>query len=332
MATLTPLTLDEARALGALYGLDVTSMAPIPAGSVNTNVALSLADGQKVFLRIYEEQGHEGAAVEAKLLTHLGGRGVKTPMPIARADGAGFLASHRGKPTSVFPWVLGESLCQASVTAERAFAVGAALARVHAAGASFEGAGQSRFGPADLRKRLTAVLALDLPGDLRAAAERLSQRLLSYEGRGSACAGRSYEARAPLFQGLIHSDLFRDNVLWHEGEISALLDFESASLGSLPFDVMVTALAWCFGDRLEEGLMRALMDGYTSVRPLPEGEAAALYDEGVLAAVRFSVTRITDFELRPRGVGLFKDYRRFLARLDALDALGPSGLRAALGV
>ncbi len=87
LATLTPLTLDEARTLGALYGLDVASMAPIPAGSVNTNVALSLRNGQKVFLRIYEEQGHEGAAVEAKLLTHLGGRGVKTAMPIARADG-----------------------------------------------------------------------------------------------------------------------------------------------------------------------------------------------------------------------------------------------------
>ncbi len=320
LATLTPLTLDEARTLGALYGLDVASMEPIPAGSVNTNVALSLRNGQKVFLRIYEEQGHEGAAVEAKLLTHLGGRGVKTAMPIARADGAGFLASHRGKPTSVFPWAFGESLCQARVTGEGAFAVGAALAQVHAAGASFEGAGQSRFGPADLRKRITAVLALDLPGDLRAATERLSQRLLPYE------------ARAPRVHGLIHGDLFRDNVLWHEGEISALLDFESASLGSRPFDVMVTALAWCFGDRLDMGLMRALVDGYTSVRPLPEGEAAALYDEGVLAAVRFSVTRITDFELRPRGVGLFKDYRRFLARLDALDALGTSGLRAALGV
>jgi homoserine kinase type II len=68
------------------------------------------------------------------------------------------------------------------------------------------------------------------------------------------------------------------------------------------------------------------------VRPLPEDEAARLHEEGTFAALRFAVTRITDFELRPRGTGVFKDYRRFLARADALDALGSEGLRAMLGV
>ncbi len=58
-------------------------------------------------------------------------------------------------------------------------------------------------------------------------------------------------SRPIVGQGLIHGDLFRDNVLWREGEISALLDFESASRGSRPFDLMVTILAWCFGDSLD---------------------------------------------------------------------------------
>jgi homoserine kinase type II len=130
----------------------------------------------------------------------------------------------------------------------------------------------------------------------------------------------------------VHGDLFRDNVLWKDGRVRALLDFESASHESYPFDLMVTLLAWCFGDRLEPALARAMAQGYARVRPLPEAEAARLHDEGSFAALRFSVTRITDFELRPRGLGVFKDFRRFVARAEALDALGPAGLRAMLGI
>jgi homoserine kinase type II len=75
-----------------------------------------------------------------------------------------------------------------------------------------------------------------------------------------------------------------------------------------------------------------MAQGYARTRPLPEGEAARLHQEGTFAALRFSITRITDFELRPRGSGVFKDYRRFLARGEVLEALGPAGLRALLGV
>jgi len=95
---------------------------------------------------------------------------------------------------------------------------------------------------------------------------------------------------------------------------------------------MVTLLAWCVGDALDPELARALADGYTAARPLPEAEAEALYAEGSFAALRFAITRITDFELRPRGSGVYKDFRRFVARGAALTALGSDGLRALLGV
>lgn len=121
-------------------------------------------------------------------------------------------------------------------------------------------------------------------------------------------------------------------MLWTNGRIAALLDFESASHESYPFDLMVTLLAWCFGDHLDPALARAMAQGYARVRPIPEAEAARLYEEGSFAALRFTITRITDFELRPRGSGVFKDFRRFLARGEALDALGPAGLRDMLGV
>jgi homoserine kinase type II len=322
MATLTPLLFDDARRLGAAYGLDVTAVRGIPAGSVNSNYALTLGGGGQVFLRVYEEQQAASAAGEARLLAHLEAHGVKTPRPLSLVGGeaSGFIAEHAGKPVAVFPWIEGDSLCQKRVTPKAARQVGAALAEVHRAGDSFEGAPASRFGEAQLASRLRGLEAMRLDADLTAIVARLGLDLARLASR-------------PIVgQGLIHGDLFRDNVLWREGEIGALLDFESASRGSRPFDLMVTLLAWCFGDGLDHELVRALAQGYTAVRPLPEDEAAALHAEGSFAALRFSITRITDFELRPRGSGVFKDYRRFLARGRALDELGPRGLRALLGV
>jgi homoserine kinase type II len=323
MALLTPVSIDDAVHLGALYGLTVTGARPILAGSVNTNVELSLAGGGRAFLRVYEEQTLATAAHEATLLAHLAAHGVVTPRPLAlgRHPDA-FIAAHAGKPVAVFPWIEGEILCQGRVTPDAAAQVGEALARVHLAGESLGGAPPTRFGSAELERRLRTLRATSLSPELRDVVQRLSIELERHAARPTGGEG----------VGLVHGDLFRDNVLWTRGRLAALLDFESASLESYAFDLMVTLLAWCFGDRLEPELARALAGGYARVRPLAESEVLRLHPEGAFAALRFAVTRITDFELRPRGSGVYKDYRRFLARGDALVALGPSGLRAMLGL
>jgi homoserine kinase type II len=144
-------------------------------------------------------------------------------------------------------------------------------------------------------------------------APRLSERL-----------ARAERARDPgLPHGIIHGDLFRDNVLWQDGVPVALLDFESACDGSWAYDLMVTALAWCYGSDLDETLVRAMFRGYARERRLTRAELAALSTEGRIGALRFTITRITDFEMR-RGLGerVMKDYRRFFARHERLVALG----------
>jgi homoserine kinase type II len=118
--------------------------------------------------------------------------------------------------------------------------------------------------------------------------------------------------------GVIHGDLFRDNVLWRGGRIVALLDFESAAEGLLAYDLVVTVLAWTYGDRFDPDLVRALLEGYRSVRPLHPGEEATLPRLARRAATRFVVTRITDFFVRGAATGVQKDYRRFVARRDAI--------------
>jgi homoserine kinase type II len=335
MALLTAISDDDARTLLAAYegpplplahaaspGLGpLELLQPLTAGSVNSNFALR-AGGERFFLRIYEEQDAPGARAEAAMVGRLAAAGVPSAPPLRRRDGA-LVSEVRGKPAALFPWKEGTSRCQARVTHEDAGRVGEALARVHLAGGG-ERLGPSRFGYDELSARLDRVVAGADPRFVPSV--RTLRDLL---------AG-AHAARPPgLPQGLIHGDLFRDNVLWAaDGTLAALLDFESASHGAFAFDLMVTVLAWCVGDQLDLSLARALCTGYGRVRPLEEVERRALAAEGMFASLRFAITRITDFGMRapPGGPPPARDWQRFMMRFEKLKALGADGVREALGV
>lgn len=311
------MTLEEGQAIGSVFGLEVVEVEALIAGSVNSNFKLGLDGGGRAFLKVYEEQGWEGAARDVALMDALAAGGVRTPAPLRRRDGEGALAEHAGKPVAVQPWIDGESLCQQRVTPEAARRVGEALGDLHRAGAGLTGAAESRFGLASLARRLEGIAGMDMTASLRADVVMLAGRLSRLQDE---------EARlGPGPEVVIHGDLFRDNVLWAGGEIAALLDFESASRGSAGFDLVVTALSWCFGAALDEGLARAMGAGYAAARGLGREERERLFHDARVAALRFAITRITDYELAPAG-RQYRDYRRFLARWDAIERLGPEGL------
>ncbi|MBX3211376.1 MAG: homoserine kinase [Labilithrix sp.] len=327
MAILTVPTDAELASFVASYPLAPLRKAKgIEAGTVNTSYALELADGQRWFLRIYEEQDAAGAGREAVVLAHLAAHGVPTPAPLAAEDGAS-MSSLAGKPAAIFPWVDGDMLCQRAVTEEAAAEVGGALARIHLAGhAPGAALDAGRFDPAHLVERCERVAsssdadARAIAGELRDAAARIA-------------ASRRHDVP----RGLVHGDLFRDNVLWQAepaasssggcSSIAALLDFESAHDGPFAYDLAVTLLSWSYGSQLETNLGRALVRGYRAVRELEPGDREVLYDEAIFAALRFTITRITDDAIR---VG--KRWQRFVERREAIERLGRAGFLEALGL
>ena len=323
MALLTPLPLADAQRLCRAFGLDVQAVEPLSAGSVNSNFALTATDGRRYFARLYEEQGREGALAELALVSQLSRAGVPVVQCLPRVDGAG-VGDFEGKAFAVFPWLDGEILCQGRVSAKACEALGAALARVHLTTPHVAQPSEGRFRIADLRERLARVEA---EGHAQYAADvaLIRERLSHYEGE---------RARLSPPRGVIHSDLFRDNVLWTPGgELLALLDFESACEGAFAYDIMVTICAWCFGTAFELPLVQAFLRGYHTVRPITPAEVPALKVEGAVGCLRFATTRITDFSLRaPPGKPPVRDYRRFLLRLSQLEAGALDGcIASALG-
>ena len=283
----------------------VLKVQPIPEGIVNSNHRLE-TDREVYFVRIYEEKGLLGARKAAELASELNTKGVRTPAPLADREGR-HIAVVGEKPAAIFPWIDGAIVCQKMVTRAHATRVGEALAKLHVAG---EGVaiGEGRFRIEDIRRRLFQIKQpkwRDATRELMAAMDRWAPK------------------RTPdLPEGLVHGDLFRDNVLWKENEIVALLDFESASQGSFVWDLAVTILAWCYGDDFDRELVGSMIAGYDSVRALSNIEREALLTEACIAAIRFATTRITDYAMKPSEGRVMKDYKRFLSRLESLERDG----------
>jgi homoserine kinase type II len=314
MALLTELSLADARHLGEAFGVDVQSIQPLALGSVNSNFRIVGEGGEEYFGRLYEEQGDAGARDELDLVHGLGAAGVPVAAPLSVvAKGA---PSFAGKPFALFPWLDGEVLCQGRVTVEHCRRVGAALAKVHLASAFLPRLGPGRFGPEKMLERIERVMASGRR-EYFADAERIRESLEHYRA----------ERDPALPSGIVHGDLFRDNVLWKRGELLALLDFESAFHGPFVYDLSVTIQAFCYGDAFDLELARALVRGYEGERPMESREKHAIRVEGALGALRFATTRITDYSLRvPEGAKPERDYRRFLARLAVIEAGGLDGV------
>jgi homoserine kinase type II len=322
LAIRTHVTLQEVAAFFFAYAGEVpTALSPVARGTVNSSYEVTLPFA-RLFLRIYEEQDFRGAREEAARLSYLAERGVRTPAPLPRREG-GFVGELAGKPAALFPWLPGDMRCLRGVTPEDGERVGRALGALHVA-AREAPAGLGRFEPKDLLVRLESIARCGSPS-LASQAPLLRDRLDFW-----------VRAREPdLPHGLIHGDLFRDNVLWaQDGEISALLDFESACRGAFAYDLMVTLLAWAFKDAFDESIARSITRGYLLERPLSKTERRGLLAEGAVAAIRFSVTRITDEAMRAfaerRPPRADKDFKRFVSRLQCLEELGKDGLSSLL--
>jgi homoserine kinase type II len=279
---------------------------PIAVGTINTNVEVRTAS-ERYFLRINEGKTVDDVLREAAIVAHAGARGVPTPVPLA-AEGTGrpFLA-WQGTLVSLFPWVPGRTLGRPEITPTHAAAVGAALARLHETSAGFPDPRPGRYEPEEIDRRLAWVSALGRP-ELAPALAVLGPELQSL----------AVERRRELPCGIIHGDLFVDNVLYDEtGQLAALIDFEQASWGRFAYDLAVTTLAFGYGrDGFRAEIVRALVERYAAVRSPTSDERDCFGAELRFAACRFTVTRITDVHLK-RGAGAppGKDFRRYLERL-----------------
>jgi homoserine kinase type II len=250
-------------------------------------------------------------------MAHLAGRAIPCPQPIADRQGRAF-SMLCGKPATLVTRLPGRDVEYPN--AMQCAAVGAMLARMHAAAADYPDSMPNPRGLAWWR-----AAALEVLPHMPAAEAQLLQAELEHQSRAR---------HRELPQGAIHADLFRDNVLFEADAVGGVIDFYFACTDRLLFDVAVAVNDWCIepDGTLEPARARALLAAYQEVRPFSAAERHAWPDLLRAGALRFWVSRLFDFHCpRPGELTFAKDpahFRRILqariARGEALcELLGP---------
>jgi homoserine kinase type II len=280
------------------------SLEVIADGTINSNFRFD-TDRGRWFVRVNEGKTEDDVAWEAQLVDALARGGVPAPPPMRARDGRPYLPL-LGKWVSVFPWRTGGHVAPDNVTDDRARELGRALATLHEVGRALPTAWRRRsiYDHDHLVARYQQFATRTDP-ELATAIAVLGEEL--------AAAGAAAATRARATAGIIHGDLFRDNVLWEGDRLTAILDFEQASGGSLAYDLAVCINDWCWTGAPRLDLAAALLAGYRSARELTAADREALPIELRAAATRFTITRITDVYLA-RVHQPDKDFRAFLAR------------------
>ncbi|MBS0255896.1 MAG: homoserine kinase [Proteobacteria bacterium] len=240
------------------------------------------------------------------LLDHLAAGGCAVPRTIHDRDGASFRMV-AGKAAALIEFLPGVSVSRP--TPAQARAVGAALARVHLAAQGFAPARANTMGPAAWRQ----LLGDCGPAGLAEIDPALPTLVAEHLPRVSA----AWPADLPT--GVIHADLFPDNVLMLGDQVAGMIDFYFACNDTIAYDVAVTHAAWCFegpGGRFDPAVSAALLAGYQAVRPLDAAELAALPLLAQGAALRFLATRAYDWlNTPPDALVTRKDPMAFARRL-----------------
>ncbi|HLG48252.1 MAG TPA: homoserine kinase [Reyranella sp.] len=302
MAVYTEVSDAELEAFLADYDIGrAESFKGIAEGVENTNYVLATTRGQYM-VTLYEKRvDPKDLPFFLGLMDHLAERGINCPRPIHGRDGQA-LRTLAGKPAAITSFLQG--MWPRRTTVQHCGPVGEALAALHVAGRDF---------PIRRPNALSVSGWRPLFGGARDHVDPALARELTAELD-------FFDANWPkdLPAGVIHADLFNDNVFFLNERLSGIIDFYFACNDFLAYDVAICLNAWCFepDNAFNATKARALLQGYDKVRKLDDTERAALPTLARGSALRFMLTRLYDWVHTPAGALVKrKDPYEYLAKL-----------------
>lgn len=299
MAVFTEVSPADATALLKTLELgELVELKGISGGIENTNYFLtSERDGsqRQHVLTLFERLSFEQLPFYLHLMQHLAAHGIPVPNPVATPKGE-ILLKVKGKPAALVNRLSGHS--ELTPTADHCAQVGATLARMHLAGRDYPRHQPNLRGLPWWNDTVPVVLPY-----METEQAQLLRSELAYQNHVAASA-----AYAALPRGPVHADLFRDNVMFDQGQLSGFFDFYFAGVDTWLFDLAVCLNDWCID--LPTGAhdaerAQAFVAAYQSVRPLEAAERQLLPALLRAGALRFWVSRLWDFHL-PREASMLK--------------------------
>lgn len=256
---------------------------PISEGVENTNYRVDTDRGAYILTLFEKRTRAEDLPFFMALKDHLAGKGLPVAAPIERSGG-GFVGRLAERPAVLVSFLPGRPVM--APQASECAAVGETLAALHGAVRDFSPVRPNPLSIAGWRALADAC---------RTGAETCAPGLAALIDEATEALAAAWPGSLPA--GVVHTDLFPDNVLFNDGAISGVIDFYFSCTDHFAFDLAVIVNAWCFTEEsafLPENA-RAMMSAYTAKRPLAEAEVRAFPILLRGAALRFLLTRLYDW-------------------------------------
>jgi len=284
MAVYTEISDDDLRAFVAGYAIgEVLSCKGIAEGVENSNFLL-VTDQGPFILTLYEKRvDPNDLPFFLGLTEHLSANGVRCPTPVHSQSGE-VLRELSDRPAAIVTFLTG--MWPRRIQNHHCAELGRAMAEMHVVGAEFELTRPNALSVASWRPLLETCAGRGedvLPG----ITAKLHAELDVLEA----------EWPTDLPAGVIHADLFPDNVFFRDEQLSGLIDFYFACNDQFAFDLAICLNAWCFerdGD-FNVTKARKMLRAYRKGRDLSDAEMQALPLLARGAAMRFLLTRLYDW-------------------------------------
>ena len=290
MAVYTDVTADDLTEFLSRYEIgELRSYKGIAEGVENSNFLLHTSAGSFI-LTLYEKRvAAPDLPFFLGLMEHLAARGITCPQPVKNKQG-GVLGSIAGRPAAIVTFLDGVWIRRPHPG--HCAAVGEALAGLHLAGKDFSMQRANALGMQSWR---------GLYNHAKARGDSVRPGLCDEIAKELDALEKSWPRDLP--EGVIHADLFPDNVFFLGDKLSGLIDFYFACTDTLAYDVAVCLNAWCFEPDHSYNVTkgRALLKSYGKKRALSAEERAALPMLARGAATRFLLTRLVDWLAVPDG-------------------------------
>jgi homoserine kinase type II len=321
MAVYTTLDRRQLSQLSEDFGLGkILGATGIASGSVNTGYRLDTPKG-KYFLRIDEVKSELEVKREIDLLLYMRKHGFPCPQLIVDRKGRQY-RELGGKCVSLYRFIDGHPRDARKLSMSQIENAGRVLGDLHVIGKGYKKGVDNRF---------SFERVADVYQNVRDRLPPYFKKITRVLDEEVAYLEHYLECKLP--KGIIHGDLFLDNILYRGDKVVALLDFEAASRGKYIFDLATAVNALCFdGERYDLKRFEALIAGYESLRTLSLAEWDAFPNELRFSALRFTVTRLNDFYLNPvdEAHRINKDFREFYDRLMILRREREGGMEGLL--
>jgi len=262
---------------------------PITEGVENTNYQIDTRRGRYILTLFEKRVDKDDLPFFMALKKHLAKKGAPVPAPVTRVDGQ-TISELNGRPAVIIEFMSGRPVM--APNAEACAAMGAALGRLHLSVSDFP---------------LTRVNPLSIGGwkDLAAAcrnADKIEPGLTAFIDAELAFIGSAWPHDLP--GGVVHTDLFPDNILFEKGAVSGVIDFYFACNDFFSYDLATCINAWCFDQngKFHPERSKALVSAYLAIRPLDSREITAMQTLLRGSALRFLLTRTYDCLNQNHGV------------------------------